>query len=135
MPIGQIKWFSSQKGYGFLETPESKQDVFVHFSDIQMSGYKTLKEKSWVYFVLEESDRGPCARQISPVLSESATHDGVPNDVEGDVHEAQDVPVQADAEPADHQYALAFEDDMSIPSRRFNKRYRHAKSSEQASMV
>ena len=134
MPIGQIKWFNSQKGYGFLETPESKQDVFVHFSDIQMAGYKTLKEKSWVHFVLEEGDRGPNARQVCPLLSENDGHDGLPNDVGSAVIEAPVVTAMENTEPAD-QYARAFEADEHTPSRRFNKTNRHARSSEQASMA
>ena len=137
MAIGQVKWFNNQKGYGFLETAESTQDVFVHFSDIQMEGYKTLKEKSWVYFVLEERDRGPNARQVSPLLTESVEHEGVTVGAPVEVREVPDiVAVHVEAEPIVEQYEPAFDedDDVHMPSHRYNKRQRHAKT-ERASMV
>ena len=71
MAIGRVKWFSNEKGYGFIEAVESKQDVFVHFSDIVMEGYKTLKENAMVFFVLEQGAKGPGARHVCP-LNEAA---------------------------------------------------------------
>lgn len=47
---GNVKWFSSEKGYGFISSDEIKNDIFVHFSDIQMKGYKTLEENDIVLF-------------------------------------------------------------------------------------
>lgn len=83
MAIGRVKWFSNEKGYGFLEAVESKQDVFVHFSDIVMEGYKTLKENAMVFFVLEQGAKGPGARHVCPLNeaeSEGLTH-GVSSDM------------------------------------------------------
>ena len=45
---GNVKWFSNEKGYGFIQCDEIKNDVYVHFSDIQMKGYKTLEENEAV---------------------------------------------------------------------------------------
>lgn len=64
MATGRVKWFNSQKGYGFIETAESGQDVFVHFSDIDMEGYKSLRENDLVHFRLDDRGKGPSARQV-----------------------------------------------------------------------
>ena len=64
MAIGTVKWFNNAKGYGFL-TPESGgQDVFIHFSSIEMEGYKTLKEGQTVEFELEEGPKGLHAQRV-----------------------------------------------------------------------
>ena len=60
---GTVKWFSGQKGYGFI-TQEDGQDVFVHFSSIEMEGFKKLNEGERVTFELEDSDRGPQAKNV-----------------------------------------------------------------------
>lgn len=64
MAQGIVKWFSDKKGYGFIESEEGK-DVFVHFSAINMPGFKTLAEGDRVTFDLEEGDRGPAAANVS----------------------------------------------------------------------
>ncbi|MBQ3021658.1 MAG: cold shock domain-containing protein [Bacilli bacterium] len=51
---GKVKWFSSEKGYGFISTPEKEKDIYVHFSDLQMKGFKTLEENDIVEFDYEE---------------------------------------------------------------------------------
>ena len=63
MAEGTVKWFSEKKGYGFIEQ-EDGQDVFVHFSSIDMPGFKTLSEGERVSFDMEESDRGPVAKNV-----------------------------------------------------------------------
>ena len=63
MAEGTVKWFSEKKGYGFIEQ-EDGQDVFVHFSSIDMPGFKTLSEGEHVSFDMEESDRGPVAKNV-----------------------------------------------------------------------
>lgn len=64
MARGKIKWFSNQKGYGFV-TPEDGPDVFVHFSAVQGDGYKTLREGDDVEF---EITQGPKGQQASNVV-------------------------------------------------------------------
>ena len=51
---GKVKWFSSEKGYGFISSSEKEQDIYVHFSDIVMKGVKTLDENDIVEFDYDE---------------------------------------------------------------------------------
>ena len=66
MAKGKVKWFSNQKGYGFI-TPESGNDVFVHHSSIQSEGYKTLDEGQEVEFEIEQGPKGEQAVSVSKV--------------------------------------------------------------------
>ncbi len=63
MTEGTIKWFNSKKGFGFIEQ-ETGDDVFVHYSTIEMSGFKTLSEGERVQFEVEENDKGLSARKV-----------------------------------------------------------------------
>jgi len=64
MAIGTVKWFNNAKGYGFLTPEGGEQDVFIHFSSIQMDGYKTLKEGQTVEYELEEGPKGLHAQNV-----------------------------------------------------------------------
>ena len=64
MANGIVKWFSDRKGYGFIEQ-EDGGDIFVHFSSINMEGFKTLAEGDRVTFDVEETDRGPSASNVA----------------------------------------------------------------------
>lgn len=63
---GQVKWFNETKGFGFLEQDGGK-DVFVHFSAIQGSGFKTLAEGQRVEFEVVQGDKGPQAANVTVV--------------------------------------------------------------------
>lgn len=63
MPRGKVKWFSTEKGYGFIEQ-ESGNDVFVHMNDI---GGAALKEGDTVEFEIGEGRKGPCAKDVKTV--------------------------------------------------------------------
>jgi CspA family cold shock protein len=63
MANGVVKWFSNKKGFGFIEQ-EDGSDIFVHYSSINMDGFKTLAEGERVTFEVEESDRGPAAKNV-----------------------------------------------------------------------
>ncbi len=63
---GTVKWFNPSKGYGFIGR-EDEEDVFVHFSSIQMDGYRVLKQGQVVEFVVEEGPKGLQAAEVLPV--------------------------------------------------------------------
>lgn len=66
MQAGKVKWFSAEKGYGFIER-EDGDDVFVHFSAIQEDGYKSLEEGQKVEFEIVDGNRGPQAANVRRV--------------------------------------------------------------------
>ena len=66
--IGTVKWFNSEKGYGFIARESGEKDVFVHFSAIIGDGYKTLKEEQQVEFSVVQGAKGPQAQDVK-VLS------------------------------------------------------------------
>lgn len=63
MAQGTVKWFSNQKGYGFI-TQESGPDLFIHHSEIQGEGYKTLEEGQAVEFEVGDGPKGPQAKNV-----------------------------------------------------------------------
>ena len=65
--LGRVKWFSAEKGYGFIEREDGEGDVFVHFSAIQAEGFKTLQEGETVQFDMVSGDRGPQASNVVKV--------------------------------------------------------------------
>ena len=64
MAQGTVKWFSNEKGYGFIERGDGEEDVFVHFTAIQMDGYKTLTEGQRVEFEVVQGDKGLQAANV-----------------------------------------------------------------------
>jgi cold shock protein len=69
MAVGTVKWFNAEKGYGFI-SPESGEDVFVHFSAIQTGGYRSLEEGQKVEFDIEQGQRGLQATNVRPVATQ-----------------------------------------------------------------
>ena len=63
MTVGTVKWFNADKGYGFI-APESGEDVFVHFSAIQSTGYRSLDEGQTVEFDITQGQKGPQAANV-----------------------------------------------------------------------
>ena len=64
--IGTVKWFNSEKGYGFIER-EDGPDVFVHYTAIQSEGFRTLQEGQQVEFAVEQGPKGPQATDVVAV--------------------------------------------------------------------
>ena len=75
MPVGKVKWFNNAKGFGFIVCDEHKEDLFAHFSSIQMEGYKTLKAGQDVEFETVKSDRGIHAVNIQVVKTSEPSSD------------------------------------------------------------
>lgn len=69
--VGRVKWFNNEKGYGFIEYKEN-EDVFVHYSAIELEGYKTLSERQLVEFKLVETSKGYQALNVQ-LVKETAT--------------------------------------------------------------
>ncbi len=113
--IGTVKWFSAPKGYGFIGREDGEEDVFVHFSAVQMEGYKRLREGQLVEFSIEDGTKGlqavnvilatgPEAQEAEPVesfeeLPEEIAEEDAP--VESDEMEAEEIaednaPVESD---------------------------------------
>ncbi|MBH5336077.1 cold-shock protein [Streptomyces pactum] len=64
MAQGTVKWFNSEKGYGFIAVDGGGPDVFVHYSAISATGYRSLDENQRVEFEVAQGDRGPQADQV-----------------------------------------------------------------------
>ncbi len=64
MATGTVKWFNATKGYGFITPTNGGDDVFAHYSAIEMEGYKTLKEGQKVEFEIQDGPKGPQASHI-----------------------------------------------------------------------
>ncbi len=66
--IGVVKWFNAERGYGFvLQDGDETTEYFIHYSYIQMDGYKTLRAGQKVEFALVETDKGTQAQEVTPV--------------------------------------------------------------------
>ena len=61
--IGKVKWFNNEKGYGFIEYSDN-EDIFIHYSAIEMEGFKTLAEGALVEFELIKTDKGLQAKKV-----------------------------------------------------------------------
>ena len=67
MPNGTVKWFNADKGFGFIAPDEGGEDLFVHFSEIQGSGYKSLDDNQKVSYEVGQGKKGPQAQQVTPL--------------------------------------------------------------------
>jgi CspA family cold shock protein len=64
---GTVKWFSAEKGYGFIQRTDGGPDVFVHYTEIVGSGYRSLEENQKVEFEVGQGTKGPQAQNVRPM--------------------------------------------------------------------
>lgn len=64
---GTVKWFNAAKGYGFIGRDDGQNDIFVHYSSINMEGYRRLKEGQKVEFAVEQGAKGQQAADVTPI--------------------------------------------------------------------
>jgi len=69
MAQGTVKWFNGEKGFGFIAPDDGGKDVFVHYSEVQGSGFRTLEENQRVQFDIEQGQKGPQAVGVTAVSS------------------------------------------------------------------
>lgn len=67
MSTGTVKWFNADKGFGFITPEDGSKDLFVHHSEIQVDGYKSLDDGQKVEYVVGEGQKGPCATHVKPL--------------------------------------------------------------------
>ena len=67
MANGTVKWFSDQKGYGFIKPDDGGKDLFVHYSNVEGDGFKTLQEEQKVEYEASEGQKGPEATRVRAV--------------------------------------------------------------------
>lgn len=71
MAHGTVKWFNNAKGFGFIRPEDGGEDIFAHYSTIQMDGYRTLKAGQDVNYELDAGPKGHHAAAITPIESDS----------------------------------------------------------------
>ena len=67
MPTGKVKWFNEQKGYGFITPDDGGEDLFVHDTEIKVSGFRNLNENQKVEFEVGQGNKGPAANNVKPL--------------------------------------------------------------------
>ena len=67
--LGKVKWFNNEKGFGFITPQDGGKDLFVHYTDIRVDGFRTLKEEQQVSYIVAEGSKGPQAKEVTVVSS------------------------------------------------------------------
>lgn len=115
MEKGTVKWFSGEKGYGFIER-ESGGDVFVHHSDVAGTGFKSLTEGDKVSFDVEQGDKGPRATNVTVGHTEDVEEDVVEDDVEDDVEDVEEVVEEEVEEVVEEEVVEEVVEDDILPT-------------------
>jgi CspA family cold shock protein len=99
MATGKVKWFNNAKGYGFILPEEGGEDLFAHYSSIEMEGYKTLKAGQDVEFEIQEGPKGYHAVNIRGEAVDD--EESGPSETSENQTEATDANAEVSAEPAE----------------------------------
>ncbi len=67
MALGTVRWFNADKGFGFIAPDDGSADVFVHYSAIETSGYRSLEDNQKVEYTITQGPKGPQAEKVHPV--------------------------------------------------------------------
>ena len=81
MAFGIVKWFNNHKGFGFIESSEIGQDVFAHFSQVDMVGFKTLQQGASVMYEPVEGPRGWMAKNIKVIAAPASAEQAIETDI------------------------------------------------------
>ena len=105
MPTGKVKWFNNAKGYGFVLAESADEDLFVHYSSIQMNGYRTLRAGQEVTFEIQQGSKGLHAVNVRTLDDETYDsgvddddQDDAPESPESDGDDAQDIAPESDGD-------------------------------------
>jgi cold shock protein len=98
MPIGTVKWFSAEKGYGFITPEDGSRDVFVHFSGIVGEGHRSLDEGERVSFSSEEGEKGPRAVDVKPAGAAAESDGGAAAEADTGAEAEPDTEADTEAE-------------------------------------
>jgi CspA family cold shock protein len=98
MSIGTVKWFSAEKGYGFITPEDGSRDVFVHFSGIVGEGHRSLDEGQRVSFNAEEGEKGPRAVDVKPAAEEAEAPEAAEAEAAEPAEPEPAEPAEAEAE-------------------------------------
>ncbi len=79
MSIGTVKWFNSDKGYGFITPDDGGNDLFVHHSEVKTTGYANLDQDQKVNFEVGQGKKGPCANNVTPFAPAPAATEEAPS--------------------------------------------------------
>lgn len=82
MTTGKVKWFNNAKGYGFVLAECADEDLFVHYSSIEMTGYRTLRAGQEVSFDIQQGPKGLHAVNVRPLDAPDEEHEGPAPDME-----------------------------------------------------
>ena len=110
MATGKVKWFNNAKGYGFILRDGSEEDLFAHFSSIQMDGYRTLKAGQAVEFDVTDGPKGLCAVNIGALDGEDAESDLDAEESNADNISVNMQNIDEDGESSEHIEEITIED-------------------------